>query len=180
MTTPTTCTDSTSRRFIRISPAALRAAYADPDRTVASIAAEFGMSMRGLRGRLHAIGEAPRSHCTKRPSITPAQESLFKQAWAEGVPANEMAAHFKVSYRTIRNTADRLGLPKRRPGVKGKVRIAHLLQERMAVAMARTAAIEQAAIINAEMADRRGGGGTIASRLVGAAAASRIGGWNGR
>jgi hypothetical protein len=182
MTTPATCTAPTSPRFIRISPAALRAAYADPDRTIASIAAEFGMSMRGMRKRIKAIGEAPRSLATKRPSITLAQEPLFRQAWAEGVPAGDMAEHFGVSYRTICNTVERLWLPKRRPGVKGKVRMAHILQGHMATAMARTAAMEQAAIINAEMADRlseygRGGG---VARFVGAAAASQTGGWNGR
>lgn len=180
MTTPVACTDPTSPRFIRIPPAALRAAYADPDRTMDSIAAEFGISMRGLRKRIKAIGEAPRSLATKRPSITTAQEPLFRRAWAEGVPAGDIAAHFGVSYRTIANTVDRLGLPKRRPGVKSKARIAHIVQERMAAAMARTAAIEQAAMINAEMADRLSATGKGISRFVGAAAASQIGGWNVR
>lgn len=153
MTAPATCTTSTSRRFVRLSTAALRAAYADPERTMDSIAAEFGLSVRALRTRLAALGESPRSNRTKRPTLRREQEALFRQAWAEGVPISDMAAHFGVSDRTISNTVDRLGLSHRRPGVKGKVRMDHILQSHMATAMARTAAVEQAAMINAEMAD---------------------------
>lgn len=167
MTTPASCTASTAPHFVRLSNAALRAAWRDKSRTVISIAAEFGLSTRAIRVRAKALGEPVRSHNTKRPSITPAMEPLFKEAYAAGVKSADLAGHFKISERTVANTVERLRLPKRGQGRRSGIGMADFLQSRAVASLARTAAAEQAAMIQAEMADARSGGGLMTLRYVG-------------
>ena len=158
MSASASCTEATSLHFHRASPAAVRAAWMDHSRRVKDIAAEFGMCHRALRMRAKGMGLPVRSKATKLHSVSPDQEPVFIALWDARVSLVDMAAFFRVCQTNIVNTRLRLGLPDRGRGARPRATvatiIAELQQSKLARAMAASASIEQAAMINAEMADR--------------------------
>lgn len=157
MTSRITDTASTSPHFRRIGRAELAAMWADPDLTRTDIARRVGLSDAGLTRRIKAMGLPLRgSGSTKRPSIHPRDEPLFCALWRAGVGGAEIAARFGTCYRTVANTSRRLSLPARNPGTRPSMTAAQFF-------MRITARAEQAAFINAEMADGCG----VAGKLVG-------------
>ena len=160
MTTPVASTASTSAHFKRIPPAMLRARYAD-DVPMAQIASEFGISVRALNRRAKNLGlsRGPRA---KKPLIRQADAGLFASMWVAGVERSEVAAHFGISARTVANTCKRLALPSRAKGARPKLTLAQFFEAQLGELMAQQARIEQAHILNAEMADK------IGARWVGA------------
>lgn len=144
----------THPHFRRISPAALADMWADRELTRAEIAQRVGLSDRGLTQRIKAIGLPLRGFAnTKRPSIHPRDEPLFRALWVAGVGCEEIATHFGCDTRTVGHTCRRLSLPPRRPGTRPKATIEQFRQAQLGRVLALDAALEQAAIINAEMAD---------------------------
>ncbi|ABN75774.1 hypothetical protein [Cereibacter sphaeroides] len=111
--------------FVRIAPAELRRLWADETVPVKAIAEKFGISTHGLGMRRRQMGLPPRSLATKVAAVGPDREPLFRAMWEAGCPVTEIATAFSIDMRTVSNTRDRLGLPKRRPGVKPPAIPAH-------------------------------------------------------
>jgi hypothetical protein len=154
MTAPSSSTTSTHPHFRRIPAAALRDRYAS-GATIASMAAEFGIGPRGLARRAKTLGLV-RGHNTKKPHIKQTDEGLFASMWRAGIGTDEIAAHFKVSGRTIINTYQRLGLTPRVKGQRPKMTIAQFFELQLGELMARQAQIEQLHLTAAEMVDKIG------------------------
>lgn len=140
--------DSTAPHFRRMSRAEFCAMYLDTSISVADIAQAVGLSKRAVSKRARSYGIEVRSKASKRPHIV--DTTLFSEVWTAGIDAGEMAAHFGVSYRTVANTADRLGLPKRRKGQRAKISLAEFLLLR---SLTRAARDEEAALARADMRD---------------------------
>lgn len=94
----------------RISNAEFRRMWLDPAFRVSDIAAELGVTRQAVQCRARARGLPPR-----RPPAVLAIPDLetFAAMWSAGVPTKDIMAHFACSHLTPRNTAARLGLPRR-------------------------------------------------------------------
>lgn len=156
MTTRATDTAPTAAHFRRISSAEFAALWADHSITRAEIGRRVNLCEKAVTKRAVALGLPLRGQGSKKPSLKPADEPLFRDLWRAGVSAAEIAERFGFKYRTVANTCARLKLPKRPPGQRPKMTMAQYRETLLGRAMARAAAIEQGAIINADMADQIG------------------------
>lgn len=154
MTTAISSTASTNPHFRRIPAAALRDRYAS-GATIVAMAAEFGIGPRGLARRAKKLGLS-RGHSTKKPHIKPTDEGLFASMWRAGIATDEIAAHFKVSGRTVINTCRRMGLTPRAKGTRPKMTLAQFFEAQLGELLARQAQIEQFHLTAAEMVDKIG------------------------
>lgn len=99
----------------RISNAAIRKAWLDPDLTAGQAAAVVGLTRSNLWLRVKALGLPPRrpgrrETCPRGPE--------FVAMWRAGVRAADIAAHFGCHVLTVSRVAAELGLKKRRQGTK--------------------------------------------------------------
>ena len=160
----------------RIPAATIRAAWADLSVSATVAAERIGLSRNALHKRAKRMGLPPRPD-GRRPK---ANERLLRRLWLAGVPAKEIARLFGCHTLTISQTVRRIpDLPMRAPGgYRRGPTLEQVLEDlkmqriaRTAQSFAQTAAMEQAQMINAEMADRIGSTGAV----VGSAIARQIG-----
>ena len=157
------CTESTSPHFRRISHAAFKVAWLDRSRLLPELTKEFGLSGRALRERAKSMGLPVRAPLGREVAIKKKDEALFVYLYKSGVAINEIAAHFGISNRAVGNNRARLGLAPRDLGFMPTTTISDLIQIELARHMAAASKVEQAAMIAAEMVDKRRD-----NRLVGA------------
>lgn len=150
-----------ARRGKRISEAEFRRLWEDRTLTVEQIGKMLDISARAVWSRAMVRGLAPRG--LDKPtmqSFTGRRIEAFRALWAAGVKQQDIADAFGVSFQTIRRTAARLGLaPRGRARCKQAITLDEWKQIAMRDALARSARIEQDAIILSEMADYLPGGG---------------------
>jgi hypothetical protein len=141
-------------RPIRASASAIRTAWLDQSLTVQQAAASVGyVSRKAFQLRAKALGLPPR----KTGQMTLIGGPLFAAMWAAGVMSSDIAAHFGVKRTSPSQAARKAGLARRPLGpLPGAISISEFWQMRAAERWAQTAGIEQAALINAEMADQIG------------------------
>lgn len=132
------------RRVMVYSAAAFRAAWADPDLTVAEIAARFGMLDLVAGQHARRLGLPPRIGGAPRAAFGPA----FDRHWRDGVRTRVMAAIYGCHPDTVLREARRRGLSRRKRG-SAKLGADHLLQQ----VLARSAAETHAALRDSEMID---------------------------
>lgn len=124
-------------------------------RTPEAIAHAFSMSVATAYRAAQTMGLPP------RPKGRPVKSSrtLLAEMWAAGVTVAQIAAELGVCKHSVAYGVTSLGLPSR-PRGRGRGITRHEFKLRRFIAhMAQTAALEQAAIINAEMADGTGKAG---------------------
>lgn len=142
---------SPSKRGKQVSASEFRRLWMDKSMTLAQIGASLGVSGAAVTCRA-ARRDLPPRQMGPLPLLH--DEALFAEMWAEGVKVNEMAAHFGVNEKTVRNHVDRLNLRRRgKSGTRARLTISDFQQIRLRNGMAAAASIEQAQFINAEMAD---------------------------
>jgi len=145
----------------QIPAAAFRAAWCNHSLTIEAIAKAFGMAKATASRAAQTMGLPP------RPKGQPVKSdrALLAEMWAANVTVAEIAAELKISVNAVDYGVTALGLPKRPQG-RGKYITRHEFKLRRFMAdMAQTAAREQAAMINAEMADGVEGGGKLVGQV---------------
>ena len=141
----------------RIPRSAIITAWRKPGATGASIAKAVGLSHSQACRRARDIGLAIKAR--GRPSRF--DDATFAAMWNAGVVRADIAAAFDTSPTYVTAIAKRLDLPSRKHGSTRKLTAEEFDQTRLGIAMAATAAAEQAAMINAEMADGCGSAGML-------------------
>lgn len=143
----------------RFPAAAFIAAWSDHTQTIAAIASRFGMCTATVK-RAAASMQLP-----GRPRGAPVKVDRARLAvlWRAGWTCCEIGAALGVSAASLHYHINDMRLPRRGKGVGGGGDAFSRLRKHMA----RTAALEQSAIINAEMAD----GAPTGGQLVGQAKA---------
>ena len=120
-----------------------------------------GMSARQIGAALDISTNAAMSRLAARGirlwrrGPRPFDPRAVLELYAAGVNIIDIAEHFGVSVKSIRNKARDAGIPRRPFGSRGK-RLADYQQEQLAARMAETARQEQAQIKLAEMWDQPG------------------------
>lgn len=158
---------SPPHRGLRVSNAEFARLYADRSLTLAQIGKMLNISqnavtMRAISRGLKARGNA-KTHLARDVA-----DADFADMWLLRVRIDQMQRHYGCGRHVIKQTARRLGLPMvSRRGYGLTIDIADFPAARLAARMKAAAAAEQAALINAEMAD------TIGYRLCGAIHATR-------
>lgn len=139
-----------------IPEAKIRAAWLDVSVSATVAAQRIGLSRGGLCKRAQAMG-LPARPDGRRPKTN---EALLRRLWLAGVPAKDIAALFGCHVLTISQTVRRIpDLPMRQPGGYRRgpspAQVLAMMQrdKPSILTLAKTAALEQAAMINAEMAD---------------------------
>lgn len=140
---------TTANPNIRVSRAAFERMWLDPTVTTDQIAARFGIHRSTVTPVGKRFGLPPRKQGSKRHAIP----AGFADMWAAGVRGADIAAHYGYSRNYLARVASNAGLPPRKQGGHYLMRLDDYLQVKMALSMARSARIEQAALINAEMVD---------------------------
>lgn len=138
------------------SEAELRRLWLDKSVTLAEIGRRLGITQQAVTGRAERRGLPPRP-MGPLPAIS--DDDLFRAMWSAGVTINDMAAHFGVNEKSIRNHVQRLGLPKRGCYGWSSITMAEFQVQTTLQAMKASAAQTRAALIDAEMLDRRGRNG---------------------
>lgn len=147
----------------RIPRSAIITAWLDHTLTAQQAAEKVGYKRRrALWIRAKALGLPPR-RLGRPPIIT---GPLFEAMWRAGVMSREIARVFGgCTQPSISQAARNAGLPPRNKGPQsGGITLEEFAEMQVWARMAATAAAEQAAMINAEMADGCGSAG----KLVGA------------
>ena len=147
----------------RVPRSAIIAAWLDHTLTAQQAAEKVGYKRRrALWVRAKALGLPPRR--LGRPPIIAG--SLFEAMWRAGVMSSEIARVFGgCAQPSVSQAARNAGLPPRNKGPQpGGITLEEFAEMQVWARMSRTAAAEQSAMINAEMADGCGSAG----QLVGA------------
>jgi DNA-binding CsgD family transcriptional regulator len=159
------------KRGKSVSDAEFRRLWGDRSLTLAEVGSILGISGAAVTSRAECRG-LPHRPMGPVPSIS--DSNLFEQMWNDGVMLVEIAQHFRVSARTVRNHVARLGLSRRPTGRKSNViHLNDFMQIRLRRALEVAARSEQAQFINAEMVDcvgRHPVGGRHARAVMGGAA----------
>ena len=141
---------------VRVSVAAIRAAWLNPSISVQEAATAVGYKRRkALWKRAKGLGLPPRP-MGRKPVIDGA---LLAEMWLSNVSSHDIAHHFGVKQPSVSQAARKAGLPPRRGGPQMGVMRIHEFWLRRALAV--SARMEQAAMINAEMADGTGKAGML-------------------
>jgi len=140
----------------RISAAHIRAAWLDTEnhRTIAAAGRSVGLSRMQfyVRAKELGLGARPHGHGKLRPS----QVALFKAMWTDGVSLAEIGRVFGVDPMTVSSWPPKYDLPRRQKGPHQiSMKVSEWREAHLARAMAASARIEQAAMINAGMSDKR-------------------------
>lgn len=122
--------------FKKIPPAKFERLWADKTITRAEIGRQVGLCEGAVFMRAKAMKLALRGLASKTPHIKDTE--LFKVMWMAGAGVDDIAAHFKVTPRTVGNTRERLGLKPRNRGQRPTATV-------MGILMARQAAADRAA-----------------------------------
>lgn len=146
--------------------------------TTQRIADAMGITRQGAGWHAKRLGLPSREKVRRRL----ADQDALTEMWLAGVSAKEIAAHFGMAHHSCAVTAARkLGLPRRQRGPSGKMNGGWLptitaeqfftdkAQGVLGARMAEAARTEQAAMINAELVDKRRD-----NRLVGSEHARRV------
>lgn len=124
------------------------------------IAEAMGMTRQGVQYWAARLGLPSRAKLRRRKH----DPALLAEMWAAGVSTSDIAQHFGLAHHACVSTAARcMGLPRRQRGPSGRmnggwrptITAAAFFEARLAQRMARSAREEQAAMIAAEMVDRR-------------------------
>lgn len=148
---------------LRIPRSAIIAAWLDPNLTAQKAAEKVGYKRRrALWIRAKAMGLPPRR--LGRPPIIAGP--LFEAMWRSGVMSREIARVFGgCAQPSVSQAARNAGLRPRKKGPQsGGITLDQFAEMQVLARLSRAAATEQAAMINAEMADGCGSAG----QLVGA------------
>lgn len=133
---------------------------------VQRIAAAMGITRQGVSWRARSLGLPSRAKVRARK----ADPDLLRDMWLAGVASAEIARHFGMASGDSAATAARmLGLPRRKRGPSGRmnggwlptITVAEFFEMKLAERMRVAAIIEQAAMINAEMADKVSSGARV-------------------
>lgn len=143
----------------KIPAAAFAAAWCNDDTTIAGIAQAFGMCIDTARRAAQTMG-LPRRPKGRRIKI---DRDLLAEMWAACVRLDDMSVELGMSIGGIRHAVEDMKLPRRTRGRHEVITRHEFKMRRFMAQMAKTAAREQSAMINAEMAD----GVTVGGRLVG-------------
>ena len=146
-----------SSRDKKFAIAAFRRAWQDPASTGVSVAKQFGIGHVVAIRLAHSLGLPPKPK--GRPSNI--VKDPFVEMYLADVRLADMATVFGTSIGSMSKAAKRLGLPPRGKGHRATMTAAAFDQFRHLRDMSRTAAAEQAAMINAEMADGCGSAGML-------------------
>ena len=127
------------------------------------IADAMGITRQGASWHARRMGLPSRAKVRRRL----VEPELLAEMWLAGVSSREIAAHFGMAHHSCAVTAAKnLGLPRRKRGPSGTmnggwlptITAAQFLSDKaqgiLGARMAEAARVEQAAMINAEMADR--------------------------
>lgn len=150
--------------FKPVSVAQMRRLYVEADLSIEDLGRALGMHPDTAMRKAKAMGLKKPTRNNYRHKVTwPAE---FNQMWLDGVLIADIMAAAKTDLTDIRcvsREARRRGLPPRTKNRRWTaITINDWQQMRLASRLARAARIEQAAMINAELADR-----VIGSRYVG-------------
>lgn len=149
---------SCPRRGRNVSMAEFRRLWADESLTLSQIGQQLGISQQAVTGRATTRGLVNTRPMGPRPSIS--DDTLFRDMWATGVVVADMARHFGVHQRSIRNHVTRLGLPKRGNYGWASISLADFLADRLRAQLDAAATETMAAMRLSEMVDRpRASGG---------------------
>lgn len=120
------------------------------------VARELGISQQSVHYRAKARGLLTGK---MGPAPTIADDDEFASMWNAGLRTDEVARHFGVSERTVRNHVQRLNLPRRMGRITPKMTMTEYQQTQLAKAMAASAAETARAMKAAQEADRATGAG---------------------
>lgn len=120
------------------------------------VARELGISQQAVHYRAKARGLLTGK---MGPAPTIADDGEFISMWNAGLWTEEIARHFGVAERTVRNHVQRLNLPRRSGRITPKVTMREYQQTQLAKAMAASAAETARAMKAAQEADRATGAG---------------------
>jgi hypothetical protein len=152
--------DALMSRTKRISPARFREIWMDHSISRDEAAARVGMSARYMQDIASRMG-LPRRPNYSRPKVI-TNTALLRDMWAAGLSTRDIARAFNCGPQTVNRKARAIGLPSRHRGFTGRISLAEYMADTAILAMQKAARVEQAAIINAEMADfQRTGGHAI-------------------
>lgn len=126
--------------------------WADESLTLSQIGQQLGISQQAVTGRAATRGLVKTRPMGPRPSIS--DDGLFRDMWAAGVVVSDMARHFGVHDRSIRNHVTRLGLPKRGNYGWASITLADFLAQRLRAHFDAAAAETKAAMRQSKMVDR--------------------------
>lgn len=137
------------RRVMIYSPAAFRAAWADPDLSVVEIGKRFGIAACNVGQHAKRLGLPQRPRGAQRG----AYGAGFDWMWRNGVATKVMAAVFDCHPDSILREALRRGLPRRKRGTARPC-----ADDPVQIALARDAVVVRMAFAMAEMVDAPGRG----------------------
>lgn len=158
-----TATQKPNRHKV-ISALKLRTLWLDYTISKDQAAARAGMSSRHMQDLAVKAGLPRRPiHCPPKVIV---DQREFRMMWAAGVSTKDIAEAFGCYRKTVLREAHRMGLPPRHPGFTGTCTLDQYQATRLRLSMAAAARVEQAAIINAEMADRTVNNVVVGSRHV--------------
>lgn len=141
-----------------VSMAEFRRLWGDKSMTLAQIGQQLGISQVAVSERARTRGLSHTRPMGPAPAIS--DDTLFRDMWATGVVVADMARHFGVHQRSIRNHVTRLGLPKRGNYGWASISLADFLADRLRAQIDAAATETMAAMRLSEMVDRpRAGGG---------------------
>ena len=140
----------TAHRGRTMTNAEFRRLWLDESIAVGQIGALLGISQQAVSSRADRRGLPPR-RMGPPPTIT--DDALFCAMWAAGVANLEMAQHFGIHERTVRNHVKRLGLARRTGGNNHGITSRQFIQDRALAQMRADAAEVKAQWRLAEMVD---------------------------
>lgn len=123
-------------RYLSISPAKIRRAWADQERTIAELAQELGMHPRHLQDRAAAMKLPPRRG-GRRPAL---DDERLRAMWDAGVSIADIAAALGAHYNGIQKAARRLKLKPRVQGRHYRLTIEEFEADQLRLRMAAEAA----------------------------------------
>lgn len=134
-----------------MSMAEFRRLWGDKSMTLAQIGQQLGISQVAVSERARTRGLSNTRPMGPLPTIS--DDALFREMWSAGVLTVEMAQHFGVHQRSIRNHVTRLGLP-RRGKARTSITLADFLADRLRARLDAAAVESMAAMRLSEMVDR--------------------------
>lgn len=135
-----------------VSMAEFRRLWDDNSLTLAQIGLLLGITQQAVTGRAATRGLVNTRPMGPPPAIS--DDALFRDMWAAGVVVADMAQHFGVHQRSIRNHVTRLGLPKRGNYGWASISLADFLADRLRARLDLAATESMAAMRLSEMVDR--------------------------
>lgn len=139
-------------RTIKVSPARIRALWMDHSRSVQQAADTIPMSGRHFAELARRMGLPRRP--VNRPPDAITNKAEFRLMWNAGLSTDDIAEACGCHRRTVLKQAHRMGLPSRHRGFKGRCTVEQYRATKLRLLLEQAARIEQAAIINAAMADK--------------------------